>query len=125
MQLVADLKLTRAIRPQICSVLDGFHEFIPHSLVSLFDEYELVSSCFVSHKPVSLLGQMICMMRLERFSINTAISKVLRHFQELLMSGLPEVDMNDWEKNTTYANGYDVESPVIVVSKYEYSQVKT
>jgi hypothetical protein len=41
------------------------------------------------------------------------------------MSGLPEVDMNDWEKNTTYANGYDVESPVIVVSKYEYSQVKT
>lgn len=32
------------------------------------------------------------------------------------MSGLPEVDMNDWEKNTTYANGYDAESPVIVVS---------
>mgnify|MGYP002803416018 FL=1 len=73
-QLVADLKLTRAIRRQICSFLDGFHEFIPHSLVSLFDEYEL----------------------------------------ELLMSGLPEVDMNDWEKNTTYANGYDVESPVVV-----------
>ena len=22
------------------------------------------------------------------------------------MSGLPEVDMDDWEKNTTYANGY-------------------
>ena len=33
------------------------------------------------------------------------------------MSGLPEVDMNDWEKNTTYANGYDAECPVIVVSK--------
>ena len=31
------------------------------------------------------------------------------------MSGLPEVDMNDWEKNTTYANGYDAESPVVVV----------
>ncbi|XP_028411052.1 E3 ubiquitin-protein ligase HACE1-like [Dendronephthya gigantea] len=73
-QLVADLKLTRAIRRQICSFLDGFHEFIPHSLVSLFDEYEL----------------------------------------ELLMSGLPEVDMDDWEKNTTYANGYDAECPVIV-----------
>jgi hypothetical protein len=39
------------------------------------------------------------------------------------MSGLPEVDMNDWEKNTTYANGYDAECPVIVVSKSDYSQL--
>ena len=31
------------------------------------------------------------------------------------MSGLPEVDIKDWEKNTTYANGYDAESPVILV----------
>ena len=31
------------------------------------------------------------------------------------MSGLPEVDMDDWEKNTTYANGYDPEYPVIMV----------
>ena len=34
--------MTRAIRPQIESFLSGFHEFIPPSLVSLFDEYELV-----------------------------------------------------------------------------------
>ena len=39
------------------------------------------------------------------------------------MSGLPEVDMDDWEKNTTYANGYDAECPVIVVSTSAYSQV--
>ena len=45
------------------------------------------------------------------------------------MSGLPEVDINDWEKNTTYANGYDAECPVIVVGtirtdtaiQYKYS----
>ena len=37
------------------------------------------------------------------------------------MSGLPEVEINDWEKNTTYANGYDIESPVIMVRKFFYS----
>lgn len=44
MQLVAEMRMTRAIRPQIESFLGGFHEFIPQSLVSLFDEYELVGS---------------------------------------------------------------------------------
>ena len=34
--------MTKAIKPQIYSFLEGFHEFIPHSLVALFDEYELV-----------------------------------------------------------------------------------
>ena len=38
------MKMTKAIKPQIYSFLEGFHEFIPHSLVALFDEYELV--CF-------------------------------------------------------------------------------
>ena len=47
MQLAADMKMTRAIKPQIYSFLEGFHEFIPHSLVALFDEYELVRPCFV------------------------------------------------------------------------------
>jgi E3 ubiquitin-protein ligase HACE1 len=41
-QLVAEMRMTRAIRPQIESFLSGFHEFIPPSLISLFDEYELV-----------------------------------------------------------------------------------
>ena len=44
MQLAADMKMTRAIKPQIYSFLEGFHEFIPHSLVALFDEYELVGT---------------------------------------------------------------------------------
>ena len=34
----------QAIGPQIRSFMDGFYEVIPHSLISLFDEYELVSS---------------------------------------------------------------------------------
>ena len=36
--------MTQAIGPQIRSFMDGFYEVIPHSLISLFDEYELVSS---------------------------------------------------------------------------------
>ena len=42
MQLVAELRLTKAIRPQIESFLEGFHTYIPQSLVQMFDEYELV-----------------------------------------------------------------------------------
>ena len=42
-QLVTEMKLTQAIEAQIRSFLDGFYEVIPQSLISLFDEYELVS----------------------------------------------------------------------------------
>ena len=41
--LAADLRMTKGIRTQLYAFLEGFHEFIPHSLVSLFNEYELVS----------------------------------------------------------------------------------
>ncbi|XP_006815383.1 E3 ubiquitin-protein ligase HACE1-like [Saccoglossus kowalevskii] len=40
-QLVTELRMTRAIQPQINSFLRGFHDFIPPALVQLFDEYEL------------------------------------------------------------------------------------
>lgn len=42
-QLVTELRMTRAIQPQINAFLQGFHMFIPPSLIQLFDEYELVS----------------------------------------------------------------------------------
>ena len=41
-QLVTEMRMTQAIGPQIKSFMEGFHEIIPHSLISLFDEYELV-----------------------------------------------------------------------------------
>lgn len=41
-QLVTELRMTRAIQPQINAFLQGFHMFIPPSLIQLFDEYELV-----------------------------------------------------------------------------------
>ncbi|XP_005999628.1 E3 ubiquitin-protein ligase HACE1 isoform X3 [Latimeria chalumnae] len=72
-QLVTELRMTRAIQPQINAFLQGFHMFIPPSLIQLFDEYEL----------------------------------------ELLLSGMPEIDVNDWYKNTEYTSGYDRDEPVI------------
>ncbi|CAC5366866.1 HACE1 [Mytilus coruscus] len=71
-QLVTELRMTRAIQPQINSFLSGFHQYIPQSLIQMFDEYEL----------------------------------------ELMLSGIPEIDISDWEKHTEY-NGYDRQSPVI------------
>ncbi len=32
---------------------------------------------------------------------------------ELLISGLPDIDVNDWQMNTTYTNGYSETSPII------------
>uniref|UniRef100_A0A3B4BJ05 E3 ubiquitin-protein ligase HACE1 n=1 Tax=Periophthalmus magnuspinnatus TaxID=409849 RepID=A0A3B4BJ05_9GOBI len=72
-QLVTELRMTRAIQPQINAFLQGFHTFIPPSLIQLFDEYEL----------------------------------------ELLLSGMPEIDVQDWYKNTEYTSGYDQHEPVI------------
>ena len=31
------------------------------------------------------------------------------------MSGLPDIDVDDWEKNTDYSSGYDEESDIIKV----------
>uniref|UniRef100_A0A8C4HQI7 E3 ubiquitin-protein ligase HACE1 n=1 Tax=Dicentrarchus labrax TaxID=13489 RepID=A0A8C4HQI7_DICLA len=72
-QLVTELRMTRAIQPQINAFLQGFHTFIPASLIQLFDEYEL----------------------------------------ELLLSGMPEIDVQDWCRNTEYTSGYDPQEPVI------------
>uniref|UniRef100_A0A3B4WK21 E3 ubiquitin-protein ligase HACE1 n=1 Tax=Seriola lalandi dorsalis TaxID=1841481 RepID=A0A3B4WK21_SERLL len=72
-QLVTELRMTRAIQPQINAFLQGFHTFIPPSLIQLFDEYEL----------------------------------------ELLLSGMPEIDVQDWCRNTEYTSGYDTQEPVI------------
>ena len=36
------------------------------------------------------------------------------YIQELLMSGLPDIDVEDWEKNTEYS-GYDEDSDIVKV----------
>lgn len=38
--------------------------------------------------------------------------------QELLLSGMPEIDVMDWKRNTEYTSGYDLEEPVIQVCSY-------
>ncbi|KAE9603819.1 putative aminoacyltransferase, E1 ubiquitin-activating enzyme [Lupinus albus] len=70
--LVAEHRLTTAIRPQINAFLEGFSELIPRELISIFNDKEL----------------------------------------ELLISGLPEIDLDDLRANTEYS-GYSVASPVI------------
>lgn len=84
-QLITQLKMTKAIEQQINSFLQvshllrlltwkGFHEIIPHNLIAVFNEYEL----------------------------------------ELLVCGLPVIDINDWKANAVYTNGYTATSPQII-----------
>ncbi|KAF8819368.1 HECT-domain (ubiquitin-transferase) domain-containing protein [Cardiosporidium cionae] len=71
-QLICEHKVSNAIREQLDSFLSGFHELIPPSLISIFDDKEL----------------------------------------ELLISGMPEIDLDDLQKNTEYHN-YTPESQVV------------
>lgn len=41
--------------------------------------------------------------------------RVRAHIQELLLSGMPEIDVQDWCRNTEYTSGYDTQEPVIQV----------
>ncbi|KAI9201569.1 hypothetical protein LWI28_025432 [Acer negundo] len=70
--LVAEHRLTTAIRPQINAFLEGFNELIARDLISIFNDKEL----------------------------------------ELLISGLPDIDLDDMRANTEYS-GYSAASPVI------------
>uniref|UniRef100_A0A9J8C5H2 E3 ubiquitin-protein ligase HACE1 n=1 Tax=Cyprinus carpio carpio TaxID=630221 RepID=A0A9J8C5H2_CYPCA len=42
----------------------------------------------------------------------TAI-QVTQDNKELLLSGMPEIDVMDWKKNTEYTSGYDLQEPVV------------
>ncbi|KAI3465189.1 hypothetical protein Pfo_021852 [Paulownia fortunei] len=70
--LVAEHRLTTAIRPQINAFMEGFNELIPRDLISIFNDKEL----------------------------------------ELLISGLPDIDLDDLRANTEYS-GYSTASPAI------------
>ncbi|GKC85963.1 E3 ubiquitin protein ligase UPL1 [Tanacetum coccineum] len=70
--LIAEHRLTTAIRPQINAFLEGFNELIPRDHISIFHDKEL----------------------------------------ELLISGLPDIDLDDMRANTEYS-GYSAASPVI------------
>jgi len=71
-QLMCEHKMTKSVEPQINAFLEGFHELIPPTLISIFTEKEL----------------------------------------ELLISGLPEIDVEDLRKNTDYHN-YNEGSPQV------------
>jgi hypothetical protein len=71
-QLVAHHRMTSAIKKQIDSFLEGFHDLVPSELVSIFDAQEL----------------------------------------ELLISGLPDVDIDDLRAHTEY-HGYKANDPQI------------
>ncbi|CAH8320273.1 unnamed protein product [Eruca vesicaria subsp. sativa] len=70
--LIAEHRLTTAIRPQINAFLEGFSELILKDLISIFNDKEL----------------------------------------ELLISGLPDIDLDNLRANTEYS-GYSPGSPVI------------
>ncbi|KAL3617821.1 hypothetical protein CASFOL_038142 [Castilleja foliolosa] len=70
--LVAEHRLTTAIRPQINAFMEGFNEMISRDLISIFNDKEL----------------------------------------ELLISGLPDIDLDDLRANTEYS-GYTTSSPAV------------
>jgi len=72
-RLVVEYRLITSVKDQMDNFLTGFHDIIPPSLISIFDEQEL----------------------------------------ELLISGLPNIDVDDWRNNTEY-HSYQSSSPQIM-----------
>ena len=73
-QLVTELRMTRAIETQINAFMEGFSEFIPRSLIQIFSEREL----------------------------------------DLLISGSPKTNVDDWKKITSYGGNYCEDHEVII-----------
>lgn len=65
-----------------------------------------------------LCAFLLCLSQYLFFSLCVHVAASLRvraHIQELLLSGMPEIDVQDWCRNTEYTSGYDTQEPVIQV----------
>ncbi|VDI68237.1 E3 ubiquitin-protein ligase HACE1 [Mytilus galloprovincialis] len=103
-QLVTELRMTRAIQPQINSFLSGFHQYIPQSLIQMFDEYEL--ELMLSGIPEIDISDWENHTEYNGYDDLLYLCSILGVNVELMLSGIPEIDISDWEKHTEY-NGYD------------------
>ena len=89
MELVTEFKTTRIIRNQLHRFLDGFYKLVPFSLITF------VCGC---------LSALVAYIHFESIFNEKEL--------ELLISGLPSIDVEDWRKNTTYT-GFDVSTPAV------------
>lgn len=65
-----------------------------------------------------MLSCCVCLSWYLFFSLCVHVAASLRvrvQIQELLLSGMPEIDVQDWCRNTEYTSGYDTQEPVIQV----------
>ncbi len=86
-QLVTELRMTRAIQPQINAFLHGFHTFILPSLIQLFDEYELVSRPPSTSRSVPTFPPLLlvyCLLQL----VFSSVPSACRPVRSALMQGL-------------------------------------
>lgn len=92
-QLAAQYRLYSSINKQIENLLSGFYEIIPKDLISI-----------VSHLPHSRPREIFLLTRIYQFNEQEV---------ELLISGTPDIDVDEWRANTEY-HGYSSSDPVIV-----------
>lgn len=90
-QLSANFRLYSSISNQIENLVAGFQEIIPKDLITIV--------CVFHHK--------LC------YVSSRIISKFNEQELELLISGTPDIDVDEWRAATEY-NGYTSSDPVIV-----------
>lgn len=60
--------MTKSIKPQILAFLEGFYQFVPYALVSLFNEYELVSGkkigTTMTYVMILMLNKTVCVIEI-------------------------------------------------------------
>ncbi len=92
-QLSANYRLYSSIKEQIETLVAGFYEIIPKDLVSIVS----------SHRSIDCIHNLT-------FAF---CSQFNEQELELLISGTPDIDVDEWRSATEY-NGYTSSDPVIV-----------
>uniref|UniRef100_A0AC11AUI1 HECT domain and ankyrin repeat containing E3 ubiquitin protein ligase 1 n=1 Tax=Ovis aries TaxID=9940 RepID=A0AC11AUI1_SHEEP len=73
-------------------------------------KHDEVLKCFVNRNPKIIFDHFHFL--LECPELMSRFMHIIKA-QELLLSGMPEIDVSDWIKNTEYTSGYEREDPVI------------
>lgn len=105
--LMVDWRFSRGITEQTEALHKGLYEVVQREWLQLFDERELEVSAQRSGCPRHRTTTIVCVCLSH---INNPARCL---FTQLLLSGMPEMDIVDWEKHTVYLK-YNRQSKQIV-----------
>lgn len=92
-RLVAEWRLSRGVEEQTQAFFEGFNEVLPQQYLQYFDAKEL--EVWMMHRvDFQVLSDCIGSLQVEL--------KCLVSMLQVMLCGMQEIDLNDWQRNTIY-----------------------